>query len=133
VKALGAAAGGGPGGEAFQVAAVFPGEMEEFAAVEVAGLFAEEGFEAPLDVRAFPGLKAIAAGGEPVELEKVPHGQKVISFKLSVFEESLSFGFAVAVSAEEKPKSHTQHRRVGHPRKKKHGSEDPPLPRARMR
>jgi hypothetical protein len=119
VKALGAAAGGGPGGEGFQVAAVFPGEMEEFAAVEVGGFFAEEGFEAPLDVRALPGLKAIAAGGEPVELEKVPHGQKVISFKLSVFEERLSFGFAVAVRAEQKPKSHTQHPRVGHPRKEK--------------
>jgi hypothetical protein len=119
VKALGTAAGGGPGGERFQVAAVFPGEMEEFAAVEVGGFFTEEGFEAPLDERAFPGLKAIAAGGEPVELEKVPHGQKVISFKLSVFEERLSFGFAVAVRAEQKPKSHTQHRRVGHPRKEK--------------
>lgn len=77
VKALGAAAGGGPGGEGFQVAAVFPGEMKKFAGVELGGFFAKEGLKAPLDVRAFPGLKAIAAGGEPVELEKVPHGQQV--------------------------------------------------------
>jgi hypothetical protein len=98
VQALSAAAGGGPGGEGFQLAAVFPGEMKEFAGVEVASFFAKEGFKAPLDVRAFPGLKAIAAGSEPVELEKIPHGQKVISFKLSVSKERLSFGFAVTVS-----------------------------------
>jgi len=70
---LGAAAGGGPGGEGFQVAAIFPGEVEEFVGVEVGGFFAQEGFETPLDVGAFPGLQAIAAGGEPVELEEVPH------------------------------------------------------------
>jgi hypothetical protein len=67
--ALSAAAGGGPGGEGFQVAAIFPGEVEKFAGVEVGSFFAEEGFKTPLDVGAFPGPQAIAAGGEPVELE----------------------------------------------------------------
>jgi hypothetical protein len=70
---LGAAAGGGPVGEGFKIFAIFPGEMQELAGVEVGGFFTEKGFEAPLDVRTFPGLKAVAAGSEPVELEDVPH------------------------------------------------------------
>ena len=75
VGALGATAGGGPTGEGFEIFAVFPGEMQEFADVEVGGFFPEKGFEAPLDVGAFPRLEAVAAGSEPVELEKVPHGE----------------------------------------------------------
>jgi len=58
--------------------AIFPGEMEEFWCVEVGGFRAQEGFEAPLDVGAFPGLEAVAAGREPVELEEVPHERNVL-------------------------------------------------------
>lgn len=71
---LGAAADGGPIGEGYQVAAIFPGEMEEFHGVQIGGFFAEKGLEAPLDVGAFPGLQPVAAGGEPIELEEMPHG-----------------------------------------------------------
>ena len=69
----GAAALGGPIGEGFQIVAIFPGELEEFPGVEVGGVLAKEGLEAPLDVGAFPGLEVVAAGGEPVELEHAPH------------------------------------------------------------
>lgn len=47
--------------------AVFPGKLEEFSCVKIGGFFAEESFKAPLDVGAFPRLKAVPAGGEPVE------------------------------------------------------------------
>jgi hypothetical protein len=70
---LGAAAGGGPVGEGFQIFAIFPGKMKEFSRVKIGGFFAEKGFEAPLDVGTVPGLKAVAAGSEPIELEEVPH------------------------------------------------------------
>lgn len=73
VGVLGAAAEGGPVGERFQVMAIFPGEVEEFVGVEIGGFFTQEGFKAPLDVGTFPGLEAIAARGEPVEFEDVPH------------------------------------------------------------
>ena len=61
------AAFGGPIGEGFEVFAIFPGELEEFVGVEDGGFFAEERLEAPLDVRAFPGLEAVAVRGEPIE------------------------------------------------------------------
>jgi len=47
--------------------AVFPGKLEEFRGVEIGGFFAEECFEAPLDVGASPRLKAVPTGGEPIE------------------------------------------------------------------
>ncbi|MGB9433074.1 MAG: hypothetical protein WBQ89_12590 [Candidatus Acidiferrum sp.] len=64
---LGAAAGSSPVGERFQVVAIFPGELEKFASVEFGSVFAKEGFKAPLDIGAFPGLKAVSAGSKPVE------------------------------------------------------------------
>jgi len=70
---LSTAALGGPVREGFQVVAILPGEVEEFFGVEVGGVWTEKGFEAPLNVRAFPGTKAVAAGGEPIELKDVPH------------------------------------------------------------
>src|ERR1700757_1049634 len=70
---LGSAAFGGPVGKRIQVVAIFPGELEEFFGVEIGGFFSKEGFEAPSDVRTFPGPKAVAAGGEPVEFENIPH------------------------------------------------------------
>jgi hypothetical protein len=86
VSMLSLAAGGGPFREGFETVAIFPTEFEEFARVEIGGFFAEEGFEAPLEVRALPRTKAVAARSEPIELEHVPQGVQVygISFPLSV-------------------------------------------------
>jgi hypothetical protein len=74
-EVLGAAAGGGPFGEGFEAVTVFPGEMKELAGVELGGFLTEQSFKAPLDVRAFPRLETVAARGEPVELQDVPHGR----------------------------------------------------------
>lgn len=63
----GPSAYGGPIGEGPEVMAVFPGKLEEFRGVEIGGFFAEECFEAPLDVGASPRLKAVPTGGEPIE------------------------------------------------------------------
>jgi len=71
---LDAAAGGGPRGEAAKFGAIFPGQVEEFFGGEGECFFAEVGFEAPLEVRAFPGLKAVTSGGDPVVGEKIEHG-----------------------------------------------------------
>jgi hypothetical protein len=73
---LGAAADGSPVREGFETLAVFPAEAEELSGVEVSAFVAEKGFEAPLNIRAVPGLKAIATSCEPIELEEVPHGRK---------------------------------------------------------
>jgi hypothetical protein len=83
---LGAAAGGGPVREGFKAVAVFPTELEKFASVKISGFLAEEGFEAPLDVRALPRAKTVAAGSEPIKLEHVPQATQVygISFPLVV-------------------------------------------------
>jgi len=70
---LSAAALGGPIGEGFQVVAILPGEVEDFFGVEVSGVLTEKGFEAPLNVGAFPGMKAVATGREPIEFKHVPH------------------------------------------------------------
>jgi hypothetical protein len=70
---LGTASDGSPVGEGFEVVAIFPGKLEEFAGVEMRGFIAQESFKAPLDVRTVPGLKAVSAGGKPVEFEDVPH------------------------------------------------------------
>ncbi len=69
----GPSAYGGPIGEGPEVVAVFPGKLKEFSRVEIGGFFAEERFEAPLDVGASPRLKAVPAGGEPIEFYEVPH------------------------------------------------------------
>ena len=66
---MGAAAGGGPIGERSEAVAIPPGELEEFAGVEISRFFTQEGLEAPLDVWTVPGVKPVAARGEPVELE----------------------------------------------------------------
>ena len=73
---MSAAADGGPVRERFETLAIFPAEAEEFSGVEVAAFVAKKGFEAPLNIRAFPGLKTIATSCEPIELEEVPHGLK---------------------------------------------------------
>jgi hypothetical protein len=71
--ALCAAPDSGPVGEGFQIVAIFPGQLEKFVDVHVGGFFAEESFKAPLNVGAVPRLQTIAARGQPVEFEDVPH------------------------------------------------------------
>lgn len=77
--ALDGTAGGSPVGEGLQAIAVFPGELQEFLGVEVGGFLAKESLEAPLDIGALPGTKAIAGGSKPIELEQVPHGKNKLS------------------------------------------------------
>lgn len=65
---------GGPVDEAGEIVAVLPGKMEEFFGVEVSGFLAQEGFKAPLEIGTVPGPEAIAPGGNPVVVERLPHG-----------------------------------------------------------
>ena len=65
---------GGPVGETREVVAIFPGELEEFLGVEMGGFLAQEGFKAPLEIRAVPRLQTIATSGYPVVAERLPHG-----------------------------------------------------------
>jgi hypothetical protein len=71
------AAFGGPVRERVQAVAVLPGKLEKLAGIQIRGFWAEESLEAPLDVGAIPGMKPVAAGGEPVELEEAPHGKSI--------------------------------------------------------
>jgi hypothetical protein len=73
--ASGVAADSGPVREGFQAAAIFPGKLEKFMGIEVGRFFAEKGLKTPLDVGTFPRLEAVAARGEPIEGEKIPHNQ----------------------------------------------------------
>jgi hypothetical protein len=76
---LGMAAFGGPVGKGFEAMAVLPRELQEFLGIEIGRFFAKEGFEAPLEVGAFPRSEAVTAGGEPIELEQVPHADSRIA------------------------------------------------------
>ena len=67
----------GPVKEAFELVAVFPAKREEFGGCEVGGFGAEEGFKAPAEIGAVPGIEAVALGGEPVVAEKLPHSDWV--------------------------------------------------------
>jgi hypothetical protein len=59
-RVLGSAANRSPIGKGFQVMAVFPGEHQKLAGAKASGFFAEKSLKPPLDVGAFPGLKAVA-------------------------------------------------------------------------
>jgi hypothetical protein len=72
-QTLGVATFGCPVGKRRQAVAIFPGELKELRGVQIGGFGADEGLKPPLDVRAVPGMKTVAAGGEPVELEEMPH------------------------------------------------------------
>lgn len=67
------AANGSPVCEGLEVVAIFPGKAEELGCVEMLRFLAKEGLKAPLDVRAFPGLQAVTARSEPIELNEMPH------------------------------------------------------------
>jgi hypothetical protein len=71
--ALDLTAFGGPVEEALELVAVFPAQFEEFGGGQVGGFGAEEGFKAPAEIGAVPGIEAIALGGEPVVAEELPH------------------------------------------------------------
>ena len=43
------------------------------------GFGAEEGFKAPAEIGAVPGIQAIALGGEPVVAEELPHSVECLS------------------------------------------------------
>ena len=60
LRVLGSAANGSPSGEGFQVVPVFPGQRQKFAGIKAGGFFADKSFKPPLDVGAFPRLKAVA-------------------------------------------------------------------------
>jgi hypothetical protein len=71
--ALDAAALIGPVEEAFELVAILPAQLEELGGGHVGGFGAQEGFKAPAEIGAVPGIEAIALGGEPVVAEKLPH------------------------------------------------------------
>src|SRR5450631_4269401 len=64
-------ADGDPFEEAFHASAFAPHQREEFAGVEIGGFFAEECFEAPLNVGGGPGAEAVALRDDPVVAEGV--------------------------------------------------------------
>lgn len=61
-----AAAFGDPGEEAAHARAFGPQEMEEFTSVEVRSGGTEEGFHAPANIGAFPGIEPITFRSDPV-------------------------------------------------------------------
>jgi len=67
------AALGGPVCKVLQAMAVLPAYLKELEGVEMVRLPTEEGFEAPLEIRALPRAQTEATRGNPVELKKVPH------------------------------------------------------------
>jgi hypothetical protein len=73
VAALDAAALRGPIDESLKLAAMAPTQLEKLFGVEIGSFFAEEGFEAPLDVRALPRREAVAARGNPVIAKRPKH------------------------------------------------------------
>jgi len=70
---LNAAAFACPRSEIAEFGAVFPGQVEEFFGGEWGCFFAQVGFEAPLQVGAFPGLEVVTAGGDPVVCDQIKH------------------------------------------------------------
>lgn len=73
MAALNAAALSGPVDEPLELVAMPPAQSEEFSGIEVGSFLAKKGFEAPLDIRALPRRKAIAARGNPVIAERPKH------------------------------------------------------------
>ncbi len=73
MAALNAAALRGPVDESLELVTMAPAQSEEFSSVEIGGFFAEEGFEAPLDIRTLPWRETIATRGNPVIAERPKH------------------------------------------------------------
>jgi hypothetical protein len=70
--------------ETFHASALAPHQGEEFAGVEMGGFFAEECFEAPLNIGRGPGTEAVAFGDDPVVVEGVQHGETETSVRIGV-------------------------------------------------
>src|SRR6267378_5743434 len=73
VAALEAAPLRGPIHEAFHIVAVLPGKVEELASRQVGGLFAEESFKPPPDIRTPPGVESVASGCVPIVVKCLEH------------------------------------------------------------
>lgn len=71
--ALCTAAVRGPIDKISEAVAIFPGETQEFCGGEVISFVAEESFKAPAEIRAIPGLKAVAASDDPVIAKRAKH------------------------------------------------------------
>ena len=80
LAALDLAALVGPVEETFQLTAVFPAQTKEPGGRHVGSFGAQEGFKAPSEIWAVPGVEAIALGGEPVVAEKLPHSICVVDY-----------------------------------------------------
>lgn len=87
VAALNAPALGGPVDEALEVVAMPPAQSEEFSGIEVSGFLAQKCFQSPLDIRALPRRKAIAARGNPVIAERPKHPYTSIGPRVTSLEE----------------------------------------------
>jgi hypothetical protein len=68
------AAFGDPVEESLHAGAFAPDKTDELGCAEVGGVFAKEGFEAPLKIGRRPGTEPITFGRDPVVAEGVEHG-----------------------------------------------------------
>src|SRR5882762_6659621 len=59
--------------KAFHIVAVLPGKVEELASRQVGGLFAEESFKPPPDIRTPPGVESVASGCVPIVVKCLEH------------------------------------------------------------
>src|SRR5713101_9190511 len=59
--------------EAFHIVAVLPGKVEKLAGRQVGGLFAQERFKAPTDVRTLPRVEPVAPRRVPVIVKRLEH------------------------------------------------------------
>src|SRR6266852_169175 len=59
--------------EAFHIVAVLPGKVEKLAGRQVGGLFAQECFKAPTDVRTVPRIEPVAPRRVPVIVKRLEH------------------------------------------------------------
>src|SRR6267143_83498 len=59
--------------KAFHIVAVLPGKVKELAGSQVGGLFAQESFKAPPDIRAPPRVESVASRCVPVIVKRLEH------------------------------------------------------------
>jgi hypothetical protein len=63
----------GPIYEPLHVVAVFPGKMKKLLGRQIGRFFAEKRFEAPPQIRTFPGIQSITASRIPIVLQCLKH------------------------------------------------------------
>src|SRR6267143_2916388 len=59
--------------KAFHIVAVLPGNVKELAGSQVGGLFAQESFKAPPDIRTPPRVESVASRCVPVIVKRLEH------------------------------------------------------------